>query len=85
MRQLEQLVAKGVPWDAPAGSSLTLIPQALGLTIPMATLVGILIGLGRLSADREAVALLACGVSPYRLLRPILAFAPGDDRRPPPT
>ena len=36
----------------------------------MATLTGILIGLGRLSADREAVALLACGVSPYRLLRP---------------
>ena len=67
--------------EPPAGSSLTLIPQALGLTIPMATLVGILIGLGRLSADREAVALLACGVSPYRLLRPILAFAPGDDRR----
>ena len=54
---------------------LTLIPQALGLTIPMATLTGILIGLGRLSADREAVALLACGVSPYRLLRPVLAFA----------
>ena len=52
---------------------LTLIPQALGLTIPMALLVGLLIGLGRMSGDREAVALLACGVSPYRLLRPVLA------------
>ena len=41
----------------------------------MATLMGILIGLGRLSGDRESVALLACGVSPYRLLRPVLAFA----------
>ena len=41
----------------------------------MATLTGILIGLGRLSSDREAVAMLACGVSPYRLLRPVLAFA----------
>ena len=50
-------------------------PQALGLTIPMALLVGLLIGLGRLSADREAVALLACGVSPYRLLRPVLLMA----------
>ena len=48
------------------------MPQALGLTIPMALLVGLLIGLGRLSADREAVALLACGVSPYRLLRPVM-------------
>ena len=41
----------------------------------MALLVGLLIGLGRLSTDREAVALLACGVSPYRLLRPVLVLA----------
>lgn len=75
MEQLERLVAKGVSWGVAARIIATLIPQALGLTIPMATLTGILIGLGRLSADREAVALLACGVSPYRLLRPLLAFA----------
>jgi LPS export ABC transporter permease LptG/LPS export ABC transporter permease LptF len=75
MRQLEQLVAKGVPWGAAGWIIVTLIPQALGLTIPMATLTGILIGLGRLSGDRESVALLGCGVSPYRLLRPILGFA----------
>ena len=54
---------------------LTLIPQSLGLTIPMSLLVGLLIGLGRMSGDREAVALLACGVSPYRLLRPVLLLA----------
>ena len=41
----------------------------------MALLVGLLIGLGRLSTDRESVALLACGVSPYRLLRPVMALA----------
>ena len=75
MRELEQLVAKGVSWGTAGRILLTLIPQGLGLTIPMATLTGILIGLGRLSGDREAVALLACGVSPYRLLRPILTFA----------
>lgn len=75
MKQLESLVAKGVTWDVAAILILLLVPSSLGLTIPIATLVGILIGLGRLSGDREAVALLACGVSPYRLLRPILAFA----------
>ena len=75
MDQLEQLVAKGVSWGIAARMLLTLIPQALGLTIPMALLVGLLIGLGRLSNDREAVALLACGVSPYRLLRPVLLIA----------
>jgi LPS export ABC transporter permease LptG/LPS export ABC transporter permease LptF len=71
MDSLEALVAKGVPWSTAGRIILTLIPQALGLTIPMALLVGMLIALGRLSADREAMALLACGVSPYRLLRPI--------------
>nr|MBA3297564.1 LptF/LptG family permease [Acidobacteriota bacterium] len=75
MRSLEQLVAKGVSWGVAGRILLTLVPQGLGLTIPMATLTGILIGLGRMSADRESVALLACGVSPYRMLRPVMAFA----------
>ena len=51
------------------------LPQALGLTIPMALLLGILLGLGRLSADREFVAMQACGVSLFRLLRPIALLA----------
>ncbi|MEP6915218.1 MAG: LptF/LptG family permease [Acidobacteriota bacterium] len=75
MRELETLVAKGVSWQVAGRIIITLIPQGLGLTIPMALLTGLLIGLGRLSADREAVALLACGVSPYRLLRPVLLMA----------
>jgi LPS export ABC transporter permease LptG/LPS export ABC transporter permease LptF len=74
MEQLESLVSKGVSWAVAGRILVTLIPQALGLTIPMSLLVGLLIGLGRLSGDREAVALLACGVSPYRLLRPVLAL-----------
>jgi LPS export ABC transporter permease LptG/LPS export ABC transporter permease LptF len=73
--ELTALVSKGVSWDVAAQMLWTLVPQALGLTIPMSLLVGILVGLGRLSNDREAVALLACGVSPYRLLRPVLLLA----------
>ena len=73
MGELEKLLAKGVPWPTVGRIILLLSPQALGLTIPMALLVGLLIGLGRLSTDRESVALLACGVSPYRLLRPVMA------------
>lgn len=75
MRELETLIAKGVSWQIAGRIILTLIPQGLGLTIPMSLLTGLLIGLGRLSVDRETVALLACGVSPYRLLRPILLMA----------
>ncbi len=75
MDYLENLLAKGVTWGTVARILWTLLPQALGLTVPMAVLVGVLIGLGRMSGDRESVALLACGVSPYRLLRPIGALA----------
>jgi len=50
---------------------LCTIPPVLGFTLPMAALVGVLIGLGRLSADSEIVALHACGISLRRLLLPI--------------
>jgi len=71
----EELIEKGVPWPVILQLMATLLPATLGLTIPMALLLGILVGLGRLSADREIVVLMACGVSPYRLLRPVLGLA----------
>lgn len=71
----EQLIAKGVPWLTLLRLMATLVPQALGLTIPMAFLLAILVALGRLSADREVVVLMACGVSPFRLMRPVLILA----------
>lgn len=50
---------------------LCTLPPALIFTIPMAVLVGVLIGLGRLSSDSEIVALHACGVSLRRLMVPV--------------
>src|SRR6202050_107011 len=47
------------------------IPPGLGFTFPIGVLVGVLIGLGRLSADSEIVALHASGISLRRLLLPI--------------
>ncbi len=71
----EQMIAKGVPTATILQLTVTLLPQALALTIPMALLIGLLVGLGRLSADREFVVMMACGISPYRLLQPLLVFA----------
>lgn len=71
----EQMIAKGVPAGTIFQVAVTLLPQALALTIPMALLIGLLVGLGRLSADREFVVMMACGISPYRLLQPLLVFA----------
>src|SRR5688572_12739019 len=70
----ETLIAEGASWDVVVRVLLTLVPQALGVTIPMALLIGILISLGRMSGDREIVAMEACGVSLGRLLRPLLLF-----------
>jgi LPS export ABC transporter permease LptF/LPS export ABC transporter permease LptG len=75
MQNLAALIAKGVSWSIILRVLLTLVPQALGVTIPMALLYGILFGLGRLSADREFVALQACGVSVFRVFRPIALLA----------
>jgi LPS export ABC transporter permease LptF/LPS export ABC transporter permease LptG len=71
LEQAEQLIEKGVSWPVILQLMATLLPMALGLTIPMALLVGALVALGRLAADREIVVFMACGVSPYRLLRPV--------------
>jgi LPS export ABC transporter permease LptG/LPS export ABC transporter permease LptF len=71
----EEMIAKNVPAGTILLLVVTLLPQALALTIPMALLIGLLVGLGRLSADREVVVMLACGISPYRLLQPVLVFA----------
>ena len=71
----ETLIAEGASWDVVVRVLATLLPQALGITIPMALLGGMLIALGRLSGDREIVAMEACGVSLARLLRPLLLFA----------
>src|SRR5882672_2343708 len=71
----ELLVEKGVAWTTILHALWTLVPQALCVTIPMALLFGILFGLGRLSADREFVALQACGISVFRVFQPIALLA----------
>ncbi len=67
----EQFISKGVSPAVVVQVVATLLPQALGLTIPMSLLLGLLVAFGRLSGDREFVALQACGVSLMRLLRPV--------------
>ena len=71
----EQMIAKNVPPGMILRLMATLLPSTMALTVPMALLIGLLVGLGRLSADREVVVMMACGISPYRLLQPVLVFA----------
>jgi len=70
----EPLIARGADWTDIVRLMVALVPQSLGLTIPMSLLVGVLVAAARLSADREYVAAQACGISLYRLLRPVTAL-----------
>ena len=75
LQYAESLVAKGVSGPLVAGLISLLVPQALAVTIPMSLLLALLIAFGRLSADREFVAMQACGVSLRRLLWPVAVVA----------
>jgi LPS export ABC transporter permease LptG/LPS export ABC transporter permease LptF len=75
MGQAQDLLTKGVDFVTVATLMGLLIPQGLGVTIPMAVLIGLLMGLGRLSGDRETVAMQACGISLVRMLRPVAVLA----------
>jgi len=71
MQYAEAFIAKGVPTTVVLRAMATLLPSSLALSIPSALLIGLLIAFGRLSADREFVAMQACGVSVARLLWPV--------------
>jgi LPS export ABC transporter permease LptF len=75
LQRAESFIAKGVEFPTVVRALIALMPSSLSLTIPMALLLGILIAFGRLSADREFVALQACGVSLLRLVRPVMLLA----------
>jgi LPS export ABC transporter permease LptG/LPS export ABC transporter permease LptF len=75
MDNAQALLTKGVPVGTVIYLLANLLPQALGITLPMALLIGLLMALGRLSADRETVAFLACGISLWRLVRPALIMS----------
>jgi lipopolysaccharide export system permease protein len=52
-----------------------IMPAFLELTFPMAVLLGVLLGFGRMSGDRELIAARACGISLYRLAIPVIGVA----------
>src|ERR1700689_2388729 len=53
------------------------LPPILLLSMPFGVLVGILVGLGRLSSDNEMIPLRSAGVSSRIVVPPVLTFAFG--------
>ena len=52
-----------------------IFPAVFVFTVPMATLIGVLLGLGRMSADSEIIALTALGIGRRRILLPVGVLA----------
>jgi LPS export ABC transporter permease LptF/LPS export ABC transporter permease LptG len=74
--QFSELLVQSEHPFTEAGLVVTLsLPHIVVLTLPVAFLLGLLIGIGRLSADSELTALRASGVDLLVLYRPIGALA----------
>jgi LPS export ABC transporter permease LptF/LPS export ABC transporter permease LptG len=74
-RLLEVVARRNLPSLTILLLFLAPVPGILVLTIPMAVLVGVLLGLSRLAADGEVIAARAVGVGVRRFARPVMAYA----------
>lgn len=72
--QFTNYVVKGISPFTVAWLFILNLPGVFVLTFPMATLLAMLLGFGRLSGESELVAVRAAGVSLYRIMRPVFAF-----------
>ena len=75
LKLVELVVTRGVPLLEIGKLFLLILPTFLELTVPMAFLLAILLGLGRMSNDQELLAMKASGVSPTQILWPATAIA----------
>ncbi len=77
--QLVRLMSLFVRHSGSGGQILQLFvcifPGIFTFTIPMAVLIGVLLGLGRMSADSEIIALTALGIGRRRILLPVGVLA----------
>ncbi len=71
---LELIVRQSATTSEIWALSVAILPNVLTFTIPMAVLVGILTGFGRMSSDSEAIAFRASGISMVRVLGPVLTL-----------
>lgn len=75
LRLVELLVSKGVGLWSVVKVFATLLPSFLVLTLPIAGIIASITAFGRLSFDKELVAMRAAGLSLFRLTQPVLLFA----------
>ena len=75
LKLVELVVTRGIPLSQIGKLFALILPTFLELTVPMAFLLAILLGLGRLSSDQELLALKSSGFSPIQILLPFTVVA----------
>ena len=74
-QRLDDLAGKGLGWDVIADFLILSLPHTVALTLPMAVLVAVLYAFSDLTANNEITAMKAGGVSPKRLLVPLVGVS----------
>ena len=69
---LEPVLAGQLPVSSTLRLILLLVPFVISYALPLGMLTGVLLTLGRLSADSEVTAMRAAGLSLTRIARPVL-------------
>ena len=77
LKLVELVVNRSVPVFEIIKIFAYILPTFLEVTVPMALLLAILLGFGRLSADSEIVALKSSGISLYQMMLPVAVFTTG--------
>ena len=72
---LELVVRHNVPLREMATLFLLPVPKILMMTVPLAVMVGTLIGLSRMAADGEVIAARASGIGIGAFVRPVMLLA----------
>jgi lipopolysaccharide export system permease protein len=74
-RYVDLFVTKGVPFVLATRVLFLSLGHTFALSVPMAVLVGVLMGVGQLAADHEITAMKASGLSLWSLARPLFVAA----------
>ena len=77
VRLMDLVVRHPASWSTIGILFLSTFPAILSFTLPIGVLVGVLIALGRLSADSELIAMSALGMGRRRLMVPVGILAGG--------
>jgi lipopolysaccharide export system permease protein len=74
LRLLDLLVNKGSPFGLILRLLLNLIPHYIGIALPAAFFLAVLVAVNRMSADSELDAAQSFGIGPQRMVAPLLGL-----------